>query len=168
MFELLEIYHEALTADLATLGMDVDYPLEQLHEDMKDRAMFGLVAIAQILPIIVAPPSEVFDLDNFTPEDVSADDHPLMTNYKNSYYQATAGSFLEHMETIGYLAEAGERLQPIVDELRAKKAEEADGEGDWQEARATSARITSAQHRRVLNRLRSTVWRVISQPMCEE
>lgn len=123
MFELIEIYHEALTSDLATLGLEIDYPLEQLHEDMKERAAFGLLALAQILPIIVAPPSEVFDLDNFDP-DVTVDDHPLMTNYKNRYYQETAGSFLEHMETIGYLVEAGERMQPLIETLRAKKSEE--------------------------------------------
>lgn len=138
MFELLEIYHQALMADLAVLGIDVDYSLEQLHKDMQNRAAFGLLAIVQILPHIVAPPSEVFDLDNFASE-VAADEHPLMTNFKNPQYQAIAGSYLEHMEAVGYLQEA----------TRAKNSSEPVGDLS------------------LLSRLRSTIRRIISLPVCQ-
>lgn len=126
MSEMLEVYHEALTSDLAEMGLEVDYTLEQLQEDMRDRAAYGILAIAQILPIIVAPPSELFDLDNFDPDEVKADaEHPLMTNYKNPFYQEVAGRFLTHMERVGYLSEAKERMQPVVDAALALKAETA-------------------------------------------
>lgn len=126
MFNLISLYHEALLADLATLGVNVHFPLSQLHEDMRDRATFAIMTMAQILPIIVVPPKDVLDLDNMTMEDAKKplDESPMLNSYRNDYYVQVAGKFLEHLDAIGYLRDAKERTPLLLEKVEAKQSTE--------------------------------------------
>jgi len=131
MDDLIKVYHDALHSNASTLGLKINYSIEDIYEDLRDRAAYGLLALCQILPIIVAPPSDLFDLDNIDAEEMKNlkcdDDHPMTKNFKNPQYEKVAGKYLMHMEKIGFLTDAKERMQPIVDAANARKAAEQAG-----------------------------------------
>lgn len=124
MFELVKIYHDALTSDLKSLGLETDrLTLEDLHEELRARIYFSLIVMITVTPIIIAKPSDAMDLENFDPDNIPEDhDFPLNNNYKDEHYRRVVAKYLDHLDKIGYLNYAEDTMRHVDERIAAMAA----------------------------------------------
>lgn len=124
MFELVQIYHDALTSDLKILGLDADkLTLEDLHEEFRMRSFFCVIVVIMITPVVLANPNNALDLDNFDADNIpEGDEFPLVRTYKDDHYRSIVSKYVNYLDKIGYLKYAEETMRHVDERIASAAA----------------------------------------------
>lgn len=109
--DLVAVYHEALVSNMEKLRLDPSrFPsLEEIHEEMRARSIFGIVSMIAYAPIVVAKPSDFADFENVDSADMEKNgNYILEKNFRDGYYKQMVFKYLKLFQERGYLRSAQE------------------------------------------------------------
>ncbi|XP_067004320.2 uncharacterized protein [Anabrus simplex] len=101
--EVLKIYHTQLCETLAALGCNTDvFSFQDLKNEMKRVALYGLFAATTVLPMVVADAEESPDTGTLTEEDLSNKERsPWDKALNNPRFREALQQMLPHFDKMG-------------------------------------------------------------------
>ncbi|XP_067004299.2 uncharacterized protein [Anabrus simplex] len=101
--EVLKMYHTQLCETLGALGCSTDvFSFQDLKNEMKRVALYGLFAATSILPIVVADAEETPDMAEVTEEDMSNEEtSPWEKTLNNPRFREAFQQMLLHFDKMG-------------------------------------------------------------------
>jgi hypothetical protein len=101
---LLEEYHKELHDTLKLLGCEYhQFTIEQLKKEFEDKSFFGLMTACTVLTVVLAEPTEPFDMENFKEDGSVLDSKSVEKTYSGSHYKEAIQKLIPHFEKLGLL-----------------------------------------------------------------
>ncbi|XP_066992697.2 uncharacterized protein [Anabrus simplex] len=101
--EVLKMYHTQLCETLAALGCSTDvFSFQDLKNEMKRVAIYGLFAASNVLAVVVADAEEAPDMAELTEEDMSNEEtSPWEKTLNNPRFREALQQMLPHFDKMG-------------------------------------------------------------------
>ena len=101
---LIEVYHEELCNILRKVGQeDKLISLEDLKREFDEKAFFGFNTACTVLAVVLADPSEAFDMENMKEDGTGLDVKTVEKTYSGNRFKEVFQELLPHFESKGVI-----------------------------------------------------------------